>query len=292
MTYCLEGHWCGGRRRGNESLISSHLGFTIPDLRSYTPHRVNPSSAVLLRRTGRISSIVNFRPQRPFKIKKPSPNAKKLLKVNKGQLRLYDTPRAQKFICQNRPQKNTKALILLCFIHFPTVKCMSFFTPKNLRYMNDFQQCKLLNKSQRTLAIIASTCRIAALRRAKPGSAYLARIEAHWRKTGLSRRSRRRRRIKPSQAGNQGNQAKSNQKSGSMNKTQGPTSNIQRNAKGQCSLPGMWSFSGAWKLEFGFFTLILVPEYLTQYITRTTASTIERSLPLIAIYCHILPAFP
>jgi len=162
--------------------------------------------------------------------------------------------------------------------------------------MNDFQQCKLLNKSQRTLAIIASTCRIAALRRAKPGSAYLARIEAHWRKTGLSRRSRRRRRIKPSQAGNQSNQAesnqnqtKSNQKSGSINKTQGPTSNIQRNAKGQCSLPGMWSFSGAWKLEFGFFTLILVPEYLTQYITRTTASTIERSLPLIASHCQPLP---
>ena len=108
---------------------------------------------------------------------------------------------------------------------------------------------------------------------------------SHWRKTGLSRR----RRIKPSQAGNQSNQAESNQKSGSMNKTQGPTSNIQRNAKGQCSLPGMWSFSGAWKLEFGFFTLILVPEYLTQYITRTTASTIERSLPLIAAHCHILP---
>jgi len=30
-----------------------------------------------------------------FKIKKPSPNAQKLLKVNKGQLRLYDTPGRQ-----------------------------------------------------------------------------------------------------------------------------------------------------------------------------------------------------
>ena len=32
------------------------------------------------------------RPQGPLKIKKPSPNAQKLLKVNKGQLRLFDTP--------------------------------------------------------------------------------------------------------------------------------------------------------------------------------------------------------
>ena len=41
MTYCLKGHRRGGRRRGNESLLSPHLRFTIPDLRSPTPYRVN-----------------------------------------------------------------------------------------------------------------------------------------------------------------------------------------------------------------------------------------------------------
>jgi len=55
MTICLKGHRNGSRRRGNESLISSHLRFTISDLRSYTPYRVN-----------RISSIENFWNPRSF----------------------------------------------------------------------------------------------------------------------------------------------------------------------------------------------------------------------------------
>ena len=49
MTIGLKGHRCGGRRRGHESLISPHLRFTIPDLRSHAPHRGNPPSTVLLR---------------------------------------------------------------------------------------------------------------------------------------------------------------------------------------------------------------------------------------------------
>jgi len=54
MTNCLKGHRSGGRRRGDESQISPHLRFTIPDLRRPTPDRVN-----------HISQIKNLRPLSP-----------------------------------------------------------------------------------------------------------------------------------------------------------------------------------------------------------------------------------
>ena len=56
-----------------------------------------------------------------FKIKKPSPNAQKLLKVNKGQLRLYDTPAGgPPFYPPIPPQKDTKSFIINHFTHVPT----------------------------------------------------------------------------------------------------------------------------------------------------------------------------
>jgi hypothetical protein len=60
MTNCLKGHRSESRRRGHESLISPPLRLMISDGRNCTPHGVNPPSAVLLRRTGRISYIENF----------------------------------------------------------------------------------------------------------------------------------------------------------------------------------------------------------------------------------------
>jgi len=47
MTVCLKGHRCGGRRRREESLISPHLRFTIPDLRRPTHYRVHRKSSIV-----------------------------------------------------------------------------------------------------------------------------------------------------------------------------------------------------------------------------------------------------
>jgi len=112
------------------------------------PPQYCPSSAMLLWRTGYGGRVCGSNPV--FKIKNPSQNAQKLLKVNKGQLSLVDTPRGVcQSTCQNRPQKNAKAFIFNGIIRFLTVKIMSYFTPKKPRFMNGFRQRQFVNIIQR-----------------------------------------------------------------------------------------------------------------------------------------------
>jgi len=79
MTNCLKGHLCGGRRRGNESLISPHLRFQIcaatPLIASVVNFRPQPPSLhigapyVFPQLSTFNLQLVRGRPQRPFKIK-------------------------------------------------------------------------------------------------------------------------------------------------------------------------------------------------------------------------------
>jgi len=79
MTNCLKGHRCGGRRRGNESLISPHLRFQIcaatPLIASVVNFRPQPPSLhigapyVFPQLSTFNLQLVRGRPQRPFKIK-------------------------------------------------------------------------------------------------------------------------------------------------------------------------------------------------------------------------------
>ena len=222
MTSGQKGHRCGGRRRREESLISPHLRFTIPDLRSPTHYRVNCKSYIVnfwhlclchsaanggpwadgaaiasrlaaskpagedgsgrnqtdqtkikpnltlfkpkkwqrhlhsIKKSASLCGICGSNPV--FKIKKPSPNTKKLLKVNKGQLRLYDTPGGPLFYSplMHRPG-NAKSFIFNHFIHVPTVQFRSFLTPKMMQFMSVFQACKLLNKCQKMPILITSS---------------------------------------------------------------------------------------------------------------------------------------
>ena len=163
---CLKGHWCEGRRRREESLISPHLRWTIPDLRI-------PLS--------RPSSIVHPSVNPALKIKNPSPNAKKLLKVNKGKLRVFGTlPGVPSKSAAHHHQQNVTC-------HYTGATCanskfkihhskLSQFTPKNTRFMPFFCQRQFVNNSQRTLAIITSTLQRPNNPAApKPASATLSR---------------------------------------------------------------------------------------------------------------------
>ena len=125
------------------------------------PPQYCPSSAMLLLRTGYGGRVCGSNPV--FKIKNPSQNAQKLLKVNKGQLSLVDTPRGVcQSTCQNRPHKNAKVLIFNGIIRFLTVKLMSYFTPKNLRFMPYFLRNQFINIIQSfCLRRITRICRVA-----------------------------------------------------------------------------------------------------------------------------------
>ena len=104
-----------------------------------------------------IENAPGGRPQGPFKIKKPSQNAGKTLKVNKGKLRVFETPPGvTRFIPQSRRQKDQKTFILNHFTHVSTLQFMSFFTPKNTRFMPDFHQRQFVNKSQRFCSVHAN----------------------------------------------------------------------------------------------------------------------------------------
>jgi hypothetical protein len=91
-------------------------------------------------------------PQGPFKIKNPSQNARKTLKVNKGKLRVFDTPPGgPTFIFHIHRPGNAKNFIFNHFTSVPTVQSISFLPPKNLQFMSDFQQRQFINKNQRNL---------------------------------------------------------------------------------------------------------------------------------------------
>ena len=99
-----------------------------------------------------------------FKIKKPSQNARKQLKVNKGQLRLHDTPTGgPRLARQIRCPIGSKSFIFSRFHHIPTARFWSFLPPKNLRFMNDFSQRQFVNNSQRFCLRSCQSPRVLAL---------------------------------------------------------------------------------------------------------------------------------
>ena|SRR3984957_10076311 len=111
------------------------------------------SSTCITLHTTYMPALTGFRPLRlgvsvatpVFKSKKPSRNAKKLLKVNKGKLRVFDTPRG---VSQKNPVLRYPLYITN---HWPSVtfrKAKSKihhlkpgkFTPQNLRLMPYFRR--------------------------------------------------------------------------------------------------------------------------------------------------------
>jgi hypothetical protein len=80
------------------------------------------------------------RPQGPFKIKTPSQNVRKIGKPMQGDASVFHTPPGvPDFTLHIQRSGNAKILYFSHFAHVPTVQFISFFTPKNLRFMACWQ---------------------------------------------------------------------------------------------------------------------------------------------------------
>jgi hypothetical protein len=84
-----------------------------------------------------------------FKIKKTSQNVQRIGKVMQGKAMVFAPPRGVPPIILPKPSaKERKSPYFHGFYPFFSVKRMSFFTPKNLRFMAFFLQFQIVNQSK------------------------------------------------------------------------------------------------------------------------------------------------